>query len=315
MVKIPSVMNASLDPMVFQIYQSAGIMFVSLVVLLHMVARGVPVQLTWWGTMAAAIIYTAQAFAYNGVRGLGNAVGPATWAGIGMVTSFTWGAGLFHENVASVSGCVGSLVVLMLGIFGVALSPTDIPQQIASMLTGNRKFVTDARAKAFEEKEQRTPLLSEPLISVSVNDDGSAAPAPKQAAPVVISRQQGLACALVVGLVDGSLMVPYKAFSSTAPAGSLETENIYIASMGAGLLIIAPVFSVIYILVVCRGKLPPLKFKEGCVAGFATGLFWGVANLGSVQATKFLGMSLGFPLTQTWYGLHCRCTIDALSMH
>jgi hypothetical protein len=33
MVKIPSVMNASIDPMVFQIYQSTGIVFVSLVVL------------------------------------------------------------------------------------------------------------------------------------------------------------------------------------------------------------------------------------------------------------------------------------------
>ena len=35
------------------------------------------------------------------------------------------------------------------------------------------------------------------------------------------------------------------------------------------------------------------------LAGFATGLFWGVANTGSIHATKFLGMSLGFPLTQT----------------
>jgi glucose uptake protein GlcU len=217
----------------------------------------------------------------------------------GMVTSFTWGVGLFHEDVASVSGCIGSLVMLMLGIFGVALSPTDVPQKIASLLTGDLSYVTEAKAKSCEEKKQRTPLLSEPLISVSVNNGDAAAAPPAPAAPVAISRQQGLMCALVVGLVDGSLMVPYKAFAATAPQDSRETENIYFTSLGAGLLVVAPTFSVIYVLVVCRGKFPPLKFREGSVAGFATGLFWGVANLGSVQATKYLGMSLGFPLTQT----------------
>ena len=83
MVRIPSVMEACIDPMIFQVYQSLGIIFVSMVVAIYQIGSGVRLKFTWWGTLAAGIIYTAQAFAYNGVRGLGNAVGPATWAGIG----------------------------------------------------------------------------------------------------------------------------------------------------------------------------------------------------------------------------------------
>ena len=237
--------------------------------------------------MGAGIIYTAQAFAYNGVRGLGNAVGPATWAGIGMCTSFTWGVVLFKESVDSVPGCLGSLAVLMLGIFGVALSPTDIPQKIASLLTGDSSFVTDAADK----KEQLQPLQTKlSLNGVTVTEP-----------PPAISRRQGLLCALAVGLIDGSLMVPFKAFAASQPASSDHVSAIYLASLGAGLLVVAPTFSLCYVLVVGRGKFPPLRFKEGSLAGFSTGLFWGVANLGSVQATKYLGMSLGnWPCLAAW---------------
>jgi hypothetical protein len=94
MVKIPSVMDADIDPMVFQIYQSTGIVFVSAVVFIYEVAqehgRTSSIVFSWWGVMGAGIIYIAQSFAYNGVRGLGNAVGPATWAGLGMCVSFVW---------------------------------------------------------------------------------------------------------------------------------------------------------------------------------------------------------------------------------
>jgi hypothetical protein len=93
MVKIPSVMDADIDPMVFQIYQSGGIVFVSAVLFIYeiiMECGTSSITFSWWGVVGAGIIYVAQAFAYNGVRGLGSAVGPATWAGLGMCVSFIW---------------------------------------------------------------------------------------------------------------------------------------------------------------------------------------------------------------------------------
>ena len=88
-------MDADIDPMVFQIYQSTGIVFVSAVVFFYELGQEegetTSIAFSWWGVLGAAIIYVAQAFAYNGVRGLGSAVGPATWAGLGMCVSFVWG--------------------------------------------------------------------------------------------------------------------------------------------------------------------------------------------------------------------------------
>ena len=211
MVKIPSVMEADVDPMSFQIYQSAGIVFVSLVVLLYEIfqehGHTSSLKLSWWGVMGAAIIYVAQAFAYNGVRGLGNAVGPATWAGIGMCVSFTWGVGLYREGVGSVGECIAALAVLVSGIFGVALSPTTLPQQILACLNGGKPNVTTNTPLASRDgRDESVATILASVPDVTANEDKKAEEAP------TISRRQGLMCALMVGLVDGSLMVPYKAF-------------------------------------------------------------------------------------------------------
>lgn len=99
-----------------------------------------------------------------------------------------------------------------------------------------------------------------------------------------------------VGFCDGSLMVPFK----ETHAVTLEDSLRYLACFGLSSVVVSPIYFIIYLLVF-RGRdgIPLLHVKVSFLPGTLSGVLWATANLMSVHATYYLGIKIGFPLTQT----------------
>ena len=215
------------------------------------------------------------------------------------------GVTLFREGVRSVGECIGALVILVTGIFGVALSPTELPNKVAHRCCaeqGGTHGSTPLSSHADTGRSSSSQFKAAEAIELATAGTNAATEAGEKAAPIkqenaagapAISRRVGLLCALVVGLVDGSLMVPYKSFlddprfsrpassnttTTTSAAASaaasiaassvttsdrgVSVENSYIVSLGVGLLMVAPAFSVLYIVGANGCRVPQLKFSQ-----------------------------------------------------
>jgi len=269
MMKAPEVKSKKVDTMVFQCYSSIGIAGVSLLVLTY-----VPWKFSWWGIAGAGMLVLIQVFAFNAISALGYAVGPAIWAGITIVVSFLWGSLKFGEQVESVPGAVCSLLLMIIGIAGIASCETGLPLRLAAML-GCGSADENANYEGMPAEEDK---------------EGGEEEGPK------VGKAMGGVFCVVVGLLNGSLMVPFKYLADDLPAN--DPPIAYLGSFAVGVLVTTPIFFVFYFYFPIR-KAPEWHFRSAFIPGVVTGALWGIGNICATYATQYLGDTVGFPLTQT----------------
>lgn len=137
----------------------------------------------------------------------------------------------------------------------------------------------------------------------------------------------GFTFCLLTGLLDGSLMLPFKLASTTTTSEILQ----YISSFSLSAGVVAPILflAYTYILRPSNAPLRAIELHTAAFPGISSGALWGagklllllrpqvetslkfcsihicylcsfvLANIMSVQATNYLGIKVGFPLTQT----------------
>ncbi len=71
----------------------------------------------------------------------------------------------------------------------------------------------------------------------------------------------------------------------------------FIVSFGIGAMLVTSAIFVLYHLVL--RKRPVFQPRKMVVPAFATGLMWSIGNFGSIFAAQYLGLAVGFALTQT----------------
>lgn len=101
----------------------------------------------FWVPGAAAGIY--------GIRQAGLAISVGTWSSLVVVSSFTWGIGVFREDVKSVPGAFAAMLLLCAGLGG--MSRYSHPPPPASV---KNKAVDDGMAAA-DIEEEMVPLRRE----------------------------------------------------------------------------------------------------------------------------------------------------------
>jgi len=130
---------------------------------------------------------------------------------------------------------------------------------------------------------------------------------------------------ILAGLCDGSLMVPFKLTMMTShnDDSKLHDTLCYLASFGISSIVVTPTVYLLYYLFnrfySTEEIQPPLNSSNNTIItndethnndnnswippsvlpGLSSGILWASANILSVHATWFLGMKVGFPLTQT----------------
>jgi len=274
-LKTKKVQEAKVDPVIFQLYYSVSIFVSSWLVLTY-----VPFVFTYFGIIGAALWVPASILSIVAINHLGMSIAVGVWCGVTVLTSFLWGAIAFskEEKLRSLPLAILALFLLILGIVGLSFSNTDfvknagkkqkgysrINDEETSLKNGERKYSSETDAqknhKAPEQSAQRKPII-------------------------------GFICALILGLMNGSMMVPLRYTPK-------EAQGInYIVSFAIGVLIVTPICAIVYFLV--RRKKPEFHFRVAVIPGLITGLLWNLGNFFSIYATLYLGLTIGFPLTQT----------------
>jgi len=111
---------------------------------------------------------------------------------------------------------------------------------------------------------------------------------------------------ILTGLCDGSLAVPFKKtisdildYEYELGKEGLHITFSYLVSFGLSTLFVSPIIFGLYCLLLKKGRIPNLHASHAALPGILSGMLWASANLMSILATYYLGIKIGFPLTQT----------------
>eukprot|EP00557_Chaetoceros_sp_GSL56_P006594 CAMPEP_0176487788 /NCGR_PEP_ID=MMETSP0200_2-20121128/6337_1 /TAXON_ID=947934 /ORGANISM="Chaetoceros sp., Strain GSL56" /LENGTH=398 /DNA_ID=CAMNT_0017884677 /DNA_START=110 /DNA_END=1303 /DNA_ORIENTATION=- len=121
-VPIKLISKADVDPLVLQSYKS----IVCFLTCWLIIPLGEPFKFTPLGLVSGLFWVPGATAGIYGIRNAGLAISVGTWSSIMVMTSFCWGIFVFHEKVKTVSGAIGSALVLIIGLIGMSVysSPT-----------------------------------------------------------------------------------------------------------------------------------------------------------------------------------------------
>lgn len=187
---------------------------------------------TPWGIVAGAL-YDGSMCLNMGVSFpvLGIAIGSGIASSFAVITSFVWSAGIFQQDMRSVSIAFGGVAIVVIGLNII-------------ILTGRSDVITECRHKksggwsgpkggGLRELEE-TPLRCDDEVGVSTADKGD-----KKGHRAGTKRWEFIVAVgggCLAGLFGGSFLVP--SMSCCADEGI-----IFLPSMGLGCLLVAPVLS------------------------------------------------------------------------
>ena len=198
------------------------------------------------------------------------------------MVSFAWGAAYFHEVPPSWSLAGLALLLLITGVTGISLCSI---QKVVSLPSYLRCLYIIPCLKDVEQTLLPNPSIneSEPLL------------AEKEPKPYSNNLLLGMVAAVSLGFINGSRLVPSK-ITATDQKGIP-----YAVCFSVGVAMVTLVISLVYFFIQwVRGNGgPKFHLRVAFLPGILAGLTWNMGNVCSIYATELLGLSIGFPLTQT----------------
>eukprot|EP01038_Epipyxis_sp_PR26KG_P004527 gene4527-6392_t len=275
--KSPALTNVSIDPLVFAISSSIGIFMVTSPLTIYLIATGqfVPVYIA---VAASFDILVISFMAFHAIQELGYAKAPAVWASIGMVSSFLVGSLGFHEAISNIAAASLALPLLILGVTTILScqnittdSQNDDNSEVTMVtFTNNIHQLEIENNNNNNNIDDNSYIINDKMQSQLTNNKEEDKSKPNLA--------RALLLCLCTGVCDGGLVVPYKLMKAKS---LIDTFN-YLSSFSIGSIIVAP-----------------MQLKLAYIPGVFNGILWACGNFMSVHATMYLGMKIGFPLTQT----------------
>lgn len=298
--------------MVFAFYTSIGCALINLPVLFYLVGTQRFVY-NAWAILTSLDIFLVNFFAYQAVQSLGYAKASCVWASTGMVVSFMWGIFAFGEP-SLLEYSAPAIALLVLGVVAISNAQSGTGSAVSNgMEEGEGGLTLDAVYGSREGDIALASMLAidtNPLWTMN-NEDSDCSRAGRNIninnnnpnPPQTLTRSAGsFGLCLLVGLLDGSMMVPFKA----SGAASGDATLCFLASFGLSNIFVAPVALSAYsgytnYLSSCHDseRITPAKMKAAAFPGIVSGCLWAAANFLGVQATGCLGIGVGFPLSQT----------------
>ncbi len=263
----PVLQSTDVGPMGFQIYMSMTIVLTSFLVLITQ-----PWSFTWFGTASAALWVPTSLLSLVAVKFIGISVGQSIWAGVTVIVSFIWGVALFGETPASIGLSILGLLLILAGIVGLSVCNSEPVKRIGR----KRESAADEQLLLAPEKAALNDATPPP---VAVNKRGVAF---------------GLLAALGCGLTNGTMLVPA---TIAQRHGAAFSGQGFIVSFGIGVAIVTTTLAIVFYLVTWQR--PILRPSTMALPAMTSGVLWSIGNYGSIFAAKYLGLAVGFSLTQT----------------
>jgi len=282
MIKTPSVEKADCDCMVFQVYNSAAVVVLSLLFFLAGSSEAPVLDLSGiaLGALAATLWILSRVLFVMAIKGVGLSVSSAVCTGATIFTSFTWGVAAFDGTVKSVPGTICSLCLMVLGI----------------CLSAGSSLISDRRSQ--DRLGEQALMTAAPVSPVSRSEPSTGKSAARMA--------WGLACALGMGIGNGTMMVPLTVFQRGSPTlgvrafdGADLAALAFLPSLAVGVLVAQPLLFLVYWgPAMYRGVWPRFHFASVALPGFVNGAFWCMGNFCAMFTTIYLGQAVGYSLTQ-----------------
>ncbi|KAJ7533854.1 hypothetical protein O6H91_13G067800 [Diphasiastrum complanatum] len=291
-IKMPAVMAAQIDPVIFQAYKSFACFATSWLVLLNVTFR-----FTWWGIFGAVLWVINGVGAIMAVRLAGIATAQSLWSGLSIFVSYLWGAYFFKEPIKNPPATFFALVTMAVGMAGVAFAASGGGNFGISLRKCQKAFASNGP----REDEKR----NFPKSSFIVVEDRTLKP-DSDFGKLKSSKERrfwnGVLCAAFVGIMNGSFMIPLK-YAKKDFTGLEYLVSFGLGAMIGAIMIIAVYFSVLLYLGRPR---PSFQFRVAAAPALLTGLCWSAGNFCSIYAILYLGLALGWPLVQ------CQILVSAM---
>ena len=313
-MKYESLHAAQVDPSVFSLYTALGLFIVCCPFLIYLLVIDSFVFLSF-GILGATFIALIGYFSYIAVQHLGYAKAPAIWASIGMITAYIWGLCYFKEKSKDVLLSSLSIAFLVVGVVCITTSQgggkLEHPTVQGLQTTNNINEPSDTQATSLNSSfnynkaehsiaifsSSQSPMATTPGLVAAVDHEESSQRDDTQSISQLSSPTKptlppyysslltcfgvvyGYLFCLLTGLLDGSLMLPFKL---TNPTDLTETLQ-YIVSFGIGALIVSPIMFVIYTYGFRSTDLRPEEMRVAFFPGLTSGTLWATANFMSVK--------------------------------
>eukprot|EP00191_Tetraselmis_sp_GSL018_P002240 CAMPEP_0177597812 /NCGR_PEP_ID=MMETSP0419_2-20121207/11935_1 /TAXON_ID=582737 /ORGANISM="Tetraselmis sp., Strain GSL018" /LENGTH=324 /DNA_ID=CAMNT_0019090055 /DNA_START=269 /DNA_END=1240 /DNA_ORIENTATION=+ len=211
------------------------------------------------GLLSGLLYVIATANSFAAIASVGLSVGSGIWSGTAVIVSFSYGLLIAHENLNSLALAISALVVLILGIGGIAYS---------SYLSAGTFYSTEND-------------VEEPLIRHVQHAGKSAA-----------KRFLGIVSALLSGLFGGLVIAPMS-FAVDSHRGLS-----FIPSMGLGVLLASPIATNMLVWSADErpSLLPKTAAIPGVIAGFISNA--GNATSIIASRDPSVGMAVAYPIMQ-----------------
>mmetsp|Transcript_8915 Transcript_8915/g.14440 ORF Transcript_8915/g.14440 Transcript_8915/m.14440 type:complete len:231 (+) Transcript_8915:75-767(+) len=184
-----------------------------------------------------------------------------------MCSSFFWGTGAFNEHISSPTTALSALLFLVVGVVGVATSQS----------------LNEPGMEA-KDKDDDLVTLYNPTNTQPV----------KSMLPVA-----GIVSCVLAGFADGSQLVPFKLHQvGFAALPGLDQTLNYLCTLGLSSILTTPLLFAAYAAFI-KKSIPRLEVEAALLPSFISGILWGPGSILALFASKYLGMAVGFPLTQT----------------
>ena len=312
-MKYESLQSAQVDPSVFSLYTALGLFIVCFPFLIYLVVIKSFVFLSY-GILGATFIALIGYFSYIAVQHSGYAKAPAIWASIGMITAYIWGLCYFKEKSKDVLLSSLSIAFLAVGVICITTSQggdkVEQPTGQAIQTTNNINEPSSTHIASLNSSfnyvkadhsievvsSSQSPMAMSPELAALDHEESSqrdetlstsqlSSPTKPTLHPyytlllTCFGIVYGYIFCLLTGLLDGSLMLPFKLTNPTDLTATLQ----YIVSFGIGALIVSPIMFAIYTHGFRSTDLRPEEMRVAFFPGLTSGTLWATANFMSVK--------------------------------
>src|SRR3990167_642043 len=205
-----------------------------------------------------------------------------------VVVSFLWGIVAFNEEIKHYGFTSLAIVLLITGILGISMCKQQWQINFPKPLRWLYKipfFIPKKKDEldAFydgdpEENKEAVELMKQKKNSLSKGTD----------------LTLGIVYAALSGILSGTLMVP----AEFVPEDQRDWDYIFSFAVGSLMCSIAMTATLVIYHFIRTRTLIEFHFKKTLAPGLLAGVLWASANLFRVFAVLWLGMAVGFPLTQ-----------------
>ena len=245
--KTEKVAAVNLDPMLFQLYVSAGVFLSSFVVIPFLgynpdlsgkPAAGTDLVFEPLGLVAGALFVLAISFSFLAVCNVGVALGQGVWGGIAIIVSYIWGVVAFSNPIGSPLLAAIAMLLLCSGVFGIAFCEA----------IGNQLCSQDGDASNSIEAGGATQSFEVTTTESDSTEGGHAG-----------NRVLGMIYASCVGFCGGSILAPMH-YVPVAHSGLA-----FVVSFGIGAMVASPLVAAFAFML--KREIPPLHLAATLPAG------------------------------------------------